>query len=47
LPLKAPPPCGANPAYVSTIIFLPVSPASANGPPIIKLDEGFIKYEVF
>ena len=32
-PEKAPPPCGAYPPYVSTIIFLPVNPVSAAGPP--------------
>ena len=40
-PEKAPPPCGAAPPYVSTIIFLPVNPASPSGPPITKLPVGF------
>ena len=35
-PEKAPPPCGAAPPYVSTIIFLPVNPVSPSGPPIIN-----------
>ena len=32
-PENAPPPCRPIPPYVSTIIFLPVNPASAYGPP--------------
>ena len=42
LPENAPPPCGAAPPYVSTIIFLPVSPVSPSGPPIINCPVGFI-----
>src|ERR1044072_7899464 len=42
LPEKAPPPCGAYPPYVSTIIFLPVSPASPCGPPTTKRPVGFM-----
>ena len=45
-PEKAPPPCLALPPYVSTIIFLPVNPASPTGPPITNLPEGLIKYLV-
>ena len=32
-PENAPPPCLPIPPYVSTMIFLPVNPASAYGPP--------------
>ena len=42
LPENAPPPCLAYPPYVSTIIFLPVSPLSPKGPPITNLPVGFI-----
>ena len=38
---KAPPPWLPNPPYVSTMIFLPVSPVSALGPPITKRPVGF------
>ena len=41
-PEKAPPPCLAYPPYVSTIIFLPVSPVSPKGPPITNLPVGLI-----
>ena len=40
LPENAPPPWGAAPPYVSTIIFLPVNPQSPSGPPITKLPVG-------
>ena len=40
LPEKAPPPCGAAPPYVSTIIFLPVNPQSPSGPPTTKRPVG-------
>ena len=43
LPEKAPPPCGAAPPYVSTIIFLPVSPASPCGPPTTNLPVGLTR----
>ena len=43
LPENAPPPCLAYPPYVSTIIFLPVSPESPIGPPITNLPVGFIR----
>ena len=40
-PENAPPPCRPVPPYVSTIIFLPVSPASPCGPPITNRPVGF------
>src|SRR3954470_13452144 len=40
LPEKAPPPCGAIPPYVSTMILRPVRPVSALGPPISKRPVG-------
>ena len=41
LPENAPPPCGAAPPYVSTIIYLPVKPESPSRPPITKFPVGF------
>ncbi len=41
-PEKAPPPCLEYPPYVSTMIFLPVSPESPCGPPITNLPVGFM-----
>ena len=41
LPENAPPPCGAAPPYVSTMILRPVTPASPCGPPISKRPVGF------
>ena len=46
LPLNAPPPCGAEPPYVSTIILRPVSPVSPSGPPITNRPVGLIKNSV-
>jgi len=46
-PLNAPPPWAPQPPYVSTIILRPVSPASASGPPVTNLPDGFMKNEVF
>ncbi len=43
LPLNAPPPCRPMPPYVSTMIFLPVSPQSPKGPPITKRPVGLTK----
>ena len=43
LPENAPPPCGAAPPYVSTIIYLPVNPQSPTGPPITNLPVGLTK----
>ncbi len=40
LPENAPPPCGAAPPYVSTMIFRPVRPVSPIGPPITNLPVG-------
>ena len=45
-PEKAPPPCGAAPPYVSTMILRPVKPVSPAGPPITKRPVGFIKISV-
>ena len=39
----APPPCLAYPPYVSTIIFLPVRPASPCGPPTTNFPVGFTR----
>ena len=46
LPENAPPPCGAAPPYVSTMILRPVSPASPCGPPISKRPVGFTRKRV-
>ena len=46
-PENAPPPCLLYPPYVSTIIFLPVSPVSPRGPPITNLPVGLIYIFVF
>src|SRR3970282_183678 len=43
LPEKAPPPCGAYPPYVSTMILRPVRPQSPSGPPITKLPVGLTR----
>ena len=47
LPENAPPPCLPVPPYVSTMIFLPVSPESPWGPPTTKLPVGLTKNWVF
>ena len=39
-PENAPPPWGAAPPYVSTIILRPVKPESPSGPPITKFPVG-------
>ncbi len=46
LPEKAPPPWGAAAPYVSTMIFRPVSPVSAAGPPRVKEPEGLTRKRV-
>src|SRR6478672_2326896 len=42
-PENAPPPCGAYPPYVSTIILRPVRPQSPSGPPTTKLPVGLTR----
>ena len=46
LPENAPPPWGANPPYVSTMILRPVNPVSPSGPPMTNLPVGLIKNSV-
>src|SRR6478672_12657227 len=45
-PENAPPPCGAYPPYVSTMILRPVRPQSPSGPPTTKLPVGLTKKSV-
>lgn len=45
-PENAPPPWPPQPPYVSTIIFLPVKPASPCGPPSVNALDGFKWYYV-
>ena len=41
-PEKAPPPCGHEPPYVSTMILRPVRPVSPCGPPVTKRPVGLM-----